>query len=462
MASLAPILPQLGISFLGGYLKKHGYDVNAYDLQGACKAKAIETCMAYDIVGFSCYITNYKAVIVLATELKQMKPEIIIIAGGPHVTLNPEAFKNTEIDYLICGDGEIPLAELLKHLEKEEKPPHIRGVILLSDDNIFAAEKAEVITDLDRIGPPDTSFFDFEMYRPPPHVLGKKVIHTMTSRGCPFSCSFCAAAEVMGRKMRYRSIDSVVSELKIYKTNGFNSIMFYDDIFTLHKGRVKELCQKIIKEKIDIKWNCWSRTNTCQDIEMLKIMKEAGCYLLVFGCESIHDKTLKLLRKGLTCDDHRKALDLTNEVGIDTYASFMIGLPGENIDDIRASIDFAAKSSLLFATFTIFEPFQGTPVYDICKETGRWEKSDVEGDSNAILADQELVWIPNGMKRSEVVALSTKAFRDFYFYPPRTLKIVFQHLPKLPLERSFRFIKGGADYFIKSIRRKKSTSNTHF
>jgi anaerobic magnesium-protoporphyrin IX monomethyl ester cyclase len=460
MAGLAPILPQLGISFLGTYLQRRGHEVDVYDFQVTPKSQAVEACLKYDVIGFSCYITNIKVVSELIGEIKKAKPEIIIIVGGPHVTLFPEDFQDLQVDYLVCGDGEIPMTELLNSLARGNRSVDIKGVCHLSVSKCIKKEKADVINDLDLIGPPDLQDFDYTLYRPPSHVLGRNVIHTMTSRGCPFSCSFCAAAEVMGRKMRYRSIDSILSELKSYEASGFDSIMFYDDIFTINKARVVELCRRMIKQKINLKWICWSRTNTCLDLDMLRIMKDAGCYLIVFGCESIHEKTLSLLKKGLTFKDHVHALELCRKVKIDTYASFMIGLPGETKNDILQTIDFACKSSLLFSVFMIFEPFQGTPIYEVCKSTGRWEKSS-GGDSNSILVDQEEIWIPNGFTRQDIISLSGKAFRDFYFYPPRALRIA-RHLTKLPIERSSRFVIGGAKYFVKNIWQKTSTSNAHY
>jgi len=128
MASLAPILPQLGISFLSSYLRKQGHDVDIHDFQVTSKAIVIETCLSHDIIGFSCYITNFKAVSKMVAEIKKLNPAIVLIAGGPHVTLFPEDFKNMQVDYLVSGDGEIPIAELLNSFARGNMDVNIKGV----------------------------------------------------------------------------------------------------------------------------------------------------------------------------------------------------------------------------------------------------------------------------------------------------------------------------------------------
>lgn len=461
LKDLAPDLPLLGIAFLSSYVKKHGFDVDLLDLGLTSPKEAVGILHQYDVVGFSAFITNYISIIALAKALKSTSKNIITVVGGPHATLFPSDFRRTDVDYVISGDGELPFTEILLALKENRTPRLIPGLGYIGGNGeLTFSGKAQMIDNLDLIGPPDVGKYDLKRYFPPIHIRGRKVIHTMISRGCPYQCSFCAAAEITGRRIRFRGIPSVIDELKSYKDNGYDSIMFYDDIFTIKHKRVFELCNALIKNKLNLKWSCFTRTDRVNNADMLKAMKEAGCYLITFGCESANDKTLKLLNKGLTSEDNIRGIEMAAKANILTLSSFMIGLPGETEEDILNTITFARKSGLTFAVFPIFEPFRGTPIYEVCKQTGSWQ--NIQGESNQLLLHQNEVWVPDGMSRSEVVLLARKAFREFYFEPKRVIKLINYILFTLPPNRSFRFLKGGLSYFVEFRSKSTSQSYTHY
>jgi hypothetical protein len=137
----------------------------------------------------------------------------------------------------------------------------------------------------------------------------------------------------------------------------------------------------------------------------------------------------------------------------------MVGLPGETAEDIRRTIEFARKSPLVFAVFPIFEPFRGTPIYELCKQTGAWQV--IEGEPNRLLQDQPEVWVPHGISRAEIVALARQGFREFYFHPRRMRKLLAHALLTLPPARSFRLFRGGLSYFLRA-RRAAPQKNTHY
>ena len=458
MKDLAPDFPILGIAFLSSYVKKYGFDLDLLDLSTTSQKEAESILRRYDLIGFSAYVTNYRSIIELAGKLKANNN--IIVVGGPHATLCAEDFNSSNIDFLVAGDGELPIMELLSALKEERNINSVSGLFRQNENFEFRVNSAgEMIDNLDLIGPPDIEKYDLGKYYPPVHIKGKKVIHTLTSRGCPHKCSFCAAAEVAGRRIRFRSVESIISEMLYYQRYGYDSIIFYDDIFTIRPKRVYELCKAIMKRKLDIKWACFTRTD-CVNFDMLKIMKEAGCYLITYGCESINDKTLMVLKKGLTSRDNIKGVEMTAKAGILSNSSFMIGLPGESRDDILNTINFARNSDLTFAVFPIFEPFKGTPIYEVCKRTGSWQT--IQGQYNQMLLDQSEVWVPDGMSRSDIVLLARKAFREFYFKPKRLARIISYILFDLPHERSLRFMKGGVSFFARHFNKSHSTHYTHY
>jgi len=453
LTELSPELPLLGIAFLSSYLKKFGFDVDLLDHMNLPASESIKILNKYDIVGFASYITNYKAILEVARKLK--REDNIILVGGPHATLFPEDFNDDYIDYVITGEGENVLRELLVSIKGRKEITDIPGMGYKKGGRFIYNNFARPVENLEVIGPPDVMKYDLSRYYPPVHIRGRKVIHTLTSRGCPYKCTFCAASEIMGRRIRYRGLQSVFDELQSYFDQGYDSIMFYDDVFTLNKKRVFSICEEFIKRNLKMKWCCFTRTRGLTS-ELCTAMKEAGCYLITFGCESSHDKTLKLLKKDLTHEQNVRGIELTHNAGILAFSSFMIGLPGETKEDILTTIKFAAGSKLDFAIFPIFEPFKGTPIYEVCKEMGKW--SLVEGEQNLLLISQDEVWTPHGITREEIVLLTRKAFKDFYFSPKRTLGLVL-HALSLPPQRTIRFVKGGLSYFIKN---RKSTHYTHY
>lgn len=457
MKDVAPNFPLLGIAFLSSYLKPFGFDVDLLDHSDIPFSQSLRILKWYDVVGFTAFITNYKTIIELCDQLHN--EGITTIVGGPHATLFPFDFERASIDYVISGEGELPFRELLTSIIQNRSVNKTAGLAYNKNGRFIYNSKASFIADLDKIGPPDVDKYDLEKYYPPAHVRGKKVIHTLTSRGCPFKCAFCAASEIMSRKIRYRSVSSVIEELKRYSDMGYDSIMFYDDIFTLNTKRVYKLCNEVIKQGLKFKWSCFTRTQ-CTTRDMCAAMKSAGCYLITFGCESANNKTLRLLKKGLTVEDNIQGINMAHNAGILTCSSFMVGLPGESAKDILNTITFAKKSNLTFAVFPIFEPFKGTPIYKTCKKTGVWKI--IEGESNQLLSNQDAVWVPHGLDRRAVVSLARKAFKEFYFQPERMIKLINHSLFALPPKRSFRFIKGGVSYFCKFLKQSKSQHFTHY
>lgn len=459
LTGLSPELPLLGPAFLARYLGRNGYDVSLFDHVNLTMAQSLGVLRRFDVVGISTYIVNYEVAKRMAKELRRFNPEVIIVFGGPHATLFPSDFNGSEVDYLVAGEGEIPMLEILRAIDQGREPADMPGLYRREGGTLQGRGKAEIVSDLDDIGEPDVGQYNLNSYHPPAHVLGRKVVHTLTSRGCPFKCSFCAASELMQRRIRYRSVDSVMRELWSYRNMGYDSVIFYDDIFTLHKNRVYELCNAMVESGLGMRWACFTRTQ-CVDADLCRAMKRAGCYLVTFGCESFNDKTLKLLRKGLTSDVNVKGVIAAYEGGVLANSSFMVGLPGETAEDIERTIGIAMRSKLTFGVFPIFEPFKGTPIYEVCKERGSWQA--LEGQGNALLPSQKEVWVPDTLSRDQVVRLAGKAFFLFYFYPPRMLRILRYLLLSMPPRRSWKFFKGGLAFFVNIARRKSSQHMTHY
>jgi anaerobic magnesium-protoporphyrin IX monomethyl ester cyclase len=448
MAAAAPELPSLGLAFIAKYLKIKGIECDLLDLSvdKNINDHFLANIKSYALVGMPVFITSVPNVLRFAEKIKHLNDSCLIAVGGPHATLFPEDLLRSIVDFVVTGDGEIPFYHIYKNiLAGDYDFSAIKGIYYKNDKHYNYTGPGESVNHLDEIGAPLVEQYNYNYYYPPIHTLGKKVIHTLTSRGCPYNCTFCAAAQIMGRRVRLRSVDDVINEISDYKKHGFDSVIFYDDVFTISRQRTIELCKKIIKRKLDIKWYCFTRTDLI-DKEVLNYMRDAGCYLVTFGCESGNDKTLKLLRKGLNVEKNYRGIEMVYEAGMESTSSFMIGLPREDYNDIENSIRFAVQSKLTFAVFPVFEPYKGTPIYDICKETGSWIID--ERFKNKLLGNQEEIWVPHGMDRSKIEQYTRKGFIDFYLRPKRIYRIAKNILFYLPMERKMKFINSALQYFI--------------
>lgn len=456
LSRAAPELPPLGLAFIAKYLCLHNIEVDIYDFSVDRKKLPhfIKNISRYRIIGMPVYITSLSNVISFAKIIKNRNHKCRIVVGGPHACLFPEDLFIDDIDIVIKGEGEFPFYEVCSDISKNNSNLSlIRGIYFKKNGRFIYTGDKDLIDDLDNIDYPMVEKYNLSLYYPPVHIFGRKIIHTLTSRGCPYDCKFCAASQIFKRKVRFRSVDMVVDELIKYKSLGYDSVMFYDDSFTINRKRVVDLCKKIIYKKLNMKWMCFTRPDLV-DSELLKYMKEAGCYLITFGCESGNDKTLELLNKKLTVEKNYKGIRLTSESGILAASSFMIGLPGEDYQDIERTIIFSKCSDLTYAFFPIFEPYKGTQIYDICKKQGIWVKDRRFG--NYILEDQEEIWVPHNLTRSRIEEYAARAFKEFYFRNKIINTIINDVMRELPFSRKMKFFLSGIDYFV--IRKFKNSS----
>jgi radical SAM superfamily enzyme YgiQ (UPF0313 family) len=442
-------LPQVGLAFLATVLVEHEHDVEIVDKTIHCMDdEGIVNKVLTDrieVVGLSVYVTTKRRALQLAEKIKAASGSCLVVVGGPEATLDPESLNHPAIDYVFVGEADESLVEVLEALKDGKLTRPVAGVLERSGTGLRGDSEKRLVPDLNRLPSVRIDrFYSFERSHPPIHILGNKVVNMMTVRGCPFPCTFCAAGTISGRKLRTLSPERVVTEVKYYLDRGFDSLCFYDDTFTLDKERVRKLCKLVLQEGLRFHWNCFTRVD-CVDPETLALMREAGCYLVVFGVESLNPKTLRKLRKGFEPKQVLSAIRLVKSNGMAAQASFMIGLPGETRADIENTIAKAVETPLDFALFPVFEPYRGTPIYEDCVREGHWTK--MGSDVNALLIDQEEVWVPNTCTREEIIELSRKAMRRFYLRPSRIMRLL-RWVFRLPASRWWRCFRFAYEYFV--------------
>lgn len=341
---------KLGLLYMAAVLRQNDIDVMVYDESGYNTFSGLKKILkSYrpDIFGVSISTPNRIDAFKAAKISKEVLPKSLVIAGGPHVSAVPkDTLENIrEIDAVVIGEGERTLLEICK------KGINANGVILRKNNKIIANPPREPILNLDELPFPARDILtkyrkkDISQYYLNTEVPGKGILRyyyttITTGRGCPFNCIFCAVPEIWGRKVRLRSAQNVVHELKEVKERfGVEGFHVCDDTFNITKKRVFDICELMIREKIDMKWNAHLRVDNV-DRDILAIMKKAGCYMISFGIESGSQRILdNVIEKKITLDKVRAVIKLCDELKIVRSCNFIYSLPDETNEDVRKTID---------------------------------------------------------------------------------------------------------------------------
>ncbi|MBW2595355.1 MAG: B12-binding domain-containing radical SAM protein [Deltaproteobacteria bacterium] len=373
--------PPLGVSYVaaafeaaGCHVKIIDYIVSRYTPE---KLKKELDAFEPDVVGSTSVTMNFPAAADIIRTAKRHRPSILTIMGGPHVSFAVADTLETypEIDMLVVGEGEKTIMELVPHMIERGSWPDIKGLAFRQGGGIVVTEQRELISDLDSIPMPARHLLPMSRYR----ALGFPV-SIITSRGCPNACIFCQGRRMVGKKVRYRSVEYVMDEIERILSYGISRINIADDLFTSNKARVREICGEIRRRGLDFKWSAFSRVNTV-DSEILELMRDAGCDSVSFGIESGNPEMLKRVKKGITLDQARDAVRMCKEAGILAHASFMVGLPGESPETLRDTLEFSNSLEIPHG-YHFLAPFPGTTVrekieeYDLEILTDDWAHYD--------------------------------------------------------------------------------------
>ena len=365
--------PHIGVGYLAAFLKERGINVKALDtsLDFRSKTSDIEKAVAEyspDIIGLTVYSNLVNEARAIVSDIKKIT-STPIVAGGPHISVTGTEFlKETGLELGITKDGERPLYGLITALfgGPEKRDLHEIPGLIFKDRNgeYVVQENTDLIHNLDEIPFPDWNVFDLERYS----NWGDRSYQIITSRGCPYACTYCAAPLVTGRRFRIRSSKNVVDEIELYVKKGFKRFGIGDDAFNVNINRAKEVCRLIIERKLDIVWDMGNgiRANTV-DREFFQLLKKSGCNFVGFGLESGNEEMLKKIKKGLTLDQMYKALEFANEVGIGTAVNFIIGHPGETYETAMDTLKVAQDLPASYVNMYGLMPMKGTEAYNQLK-----------------------------------------------------------------------------------------------
>jgi radical SAM superfamily enzyme YgiQ (UPF0313 family) len=267
-----------------------------------------------------------------------------------------------------------------------------------------------------------------DLYVPhPTQYLELPSFNVFTQRGCPYKCTFCQAMVTMGKKVRFKSVDKVIEEIKILKDLwGARGIYFQDSAFTIRKDWVRELCERLIEEQLGIQWACNLRVDNVT-ADLLKLMARSGCWLCVYGIESGNQASLDVMKKGITVAQQREAIRWTHEAGIQVMNSFIIGVPGETEAMVERTIQYSLELGSQISLYWLPVPYPGTELWNTAKEMGGL-REDAPWDDFGTLDYKNLVYVnpqlgsDRASAQAKMLDLHSRAYRTFYSSPRTVLR----------------------------------------
>ncbi len=435
----------LGIGYIASYLRRYGgHDVRMYepeaqglsyaDLAGIIKA------FAPDVIGLTCSTPNFARALELA-RIGREHSAAKIVMGGVHASAVPEFIAGRHadlIDYVVVGEGEATMLELVNALQGGSGMERIPGLAFRADGTAKRTECRPFIEDLDSIPFPARDLIPQDLFVPNLHnARHRKCASILTSRGCPFNCSFCASRIVSGRKYRMHSAEYVLEEMEMLKKDyGVRQLTITDDTFTINRERLEKVCKGMIDRRLDLEWFCFSQV-TVVDREVLTLMKRAGCYNIGFGVESADESILKWMGKPIKPERAREAVRTANKAGLKTQAFYIFGSPGETREQMERTIEFANRVDATLAFFNMLVPYPGTKEFShffagVPLEDIEWK--------DFVAVGEQCVLKNSTVPPKEIEKLIAKANIRYYLRPKRLLSLLY-HIRTL-YELS-NYVKGG-------------------
>jgi magnesium-protoporphyrin IX monomethyl ester (oxidative) cyclase len=334
-----------------------------------------------DIVGITClYSSTFPVVAEVCKVSKAAAPDALTVVGGTHPSFLPERClqEAPELDMVAIGEGEPVLLDLLEALEKGKDLSGVDGLAYRDSGGIRVNEKRRFVEDLDSLPFPARDLLPMELYQQigVPHLLHterKRFSTVITSRGCPAKCSFCSSWKFWGNRYRARSPESILDELELLvRDYGIEEVQFEDDNISLDPARFKQILQGMLDRDLKLSWSTpnglalWTL-----DRDIIGLMKQSGCYEITLaiesGCQEVLDH---IIHKPLKLKKIPVLIEEIQRVGIRTSCFFIVGFPGESLEQMKQTFETPRKLGLTYAWFFIANPLPGTRLYEICEQAG--------------------------------------------------------------------------------------------
>jgi anaerobic magnesium-protoporphyrin IX monomethyl ester cyclase len=356
-------LPPLGLAYIAAFARKN-HEIHILDLQVDNPRNLGERLETYDAIGISSLTNTIHSALHIAKQAKAKKR--LVIMGGYHPTFqDEELLRSGLVDVVVRGEGEETFLDLLNSLENNRPLGSIPGISFLQEGKLVRTAFRNPPQHLDLLPFPAWELLPLSRYWMT-QVEGEPLLNVVTSRGCPFGCTFCASSRFAGRRWRARSPENVFQELEqIYFDLGYRALAFVDDNFTFSPERVERLCEKIVQSRMRIKWWCFSRADTIAKNEStVEKMVKAGLRMVYLGLESVEKSILDEYHKNLTLEATQRAIAILRKYGVRIWGSFILGSLKDTRDTIRKTLEFAKKINPEIVQFSLLTPFPGTELYE--------------------------------------------------------------------------------------------------
>ncbi|MEO8601506.1 MAG: radical SAM protein [bacterium] len=444
-ANIKPAYPALGVLWVAAMLEKAGHTCELIDMDAdeATLATVMQRLDAgrFDVLGLTAVTPTYANAVEIAKAAKARWPQLPIMLGGIHATVDPiVCAKDPLFDFIVVGEAEVTVVELVDAImAKATDVCGIKGLVYRDASGAVVSSGARaLVPDLDDYPYPAVHLIkDLNKYAPA-HATVLPAAPIMVSRGCPGACTYCQTKNIFGRRTRFRTPANVIGEIRrLVYDYGVKEIHFLDDVITANKKFVREFCALLKQEpyKLHLEVANGLRADMVNE-EILTALKEVGLRNVGFGIESGNERVLKLVKKGITKDQVRKAIGIAKAIGLETWGFFIFGLPGDTEESIRDTVDFAIELDPKYAKFVFLKPFPGSEVFYQLDERGLIDNRDYSqyGPYTAPVHHLE------GVSQQRMLELQQQALRRFYLRPGK----IIEHLRDLrSFARVLSFLRGG-------------------
>lgn len=419
-------MPPLGLGYLAAALRKDRHEVGLIDAprEELNNARFVEKLRQFgpDVLGLSVFSQDVPDVHRLVTAVRKELQGLWIVVGGAHPSgVVSDVFSHLgDIDFAFRGEAEIGFPALLKRLANSGASDSFADIcgLIYRDGESIRANDPTFYPNLDELAFPAWDLMDPRGYPVAPQGMvfrQRPIAPIVTTRGCPFPCTFCAGFTISGRKIRSRSLDNVFDELHLlHDQYGVREVTILDDNFTFKRDWAEGFCRRLMSEIPDLTWCCPNgiRLDTL-DENLVKLMKKSGCYYLSVGIETGSPRIMKLMKKKIKLDVVEEKVGMASRAGLDVNGFFILGFPGEKKEDMEMTIELALRLPLKRAMFFNFLPLPGTEALKYIRREGRG--NEISGWENFFQTD--IAYTPAGITKDDLKGFQKKAVRKFYLRP---------------------------------------------
>ena len=428
---MMPAYAPLGLLYIGTVLKNEGHSVRLLDMDTEKisneKFSAIFNEFHPDAVGISSVTPTLNDALKWAKLSKGMDKDIPVVFGGIHATIAPdELIKKDVVDVVVVGEGELTVKHLFDKFSKDGMDlSGIEGIYFKRQGRIIRNQRRALINDLDLLPFPDRKLLKNPDAFMPPDATNWPVATIMTTRGCPGDCTFCCTKQIFSNKLRPRSVKNIMEEIEYLKNDhGIKEIHIADDTFTSIKNRVMEFCREVKRKDLNMGFQFMNGLRADSvDREILGALKGIGIKTVGYGVETGNDMILNKAKKGIPLAKTREAFKISKELGFETWAFLVLGLPGETEGTIKETIGFTKELDPDFAKFFILKPYPGSEVRAYLDDSGLLLEHTYDDYG---LYSKPIHRLP-GLEPEKMLYWQKRAFREFYIRPRKMM----EHLTRI-------------------------------